>query len=151
MNTKKIMIFISIIIIGQAILMFWNIDNPVIQGEYEASKNAATALSFRFLVITFAIKLGGDFLGKFVFRFPGYDWMYIRDYLNEELFATLGIYFAFTLVWLAFSFLVFYVGEVELFPSLFLGGFLPASFYMFLSKYKFEEKESSEKRLNRKI
>jgi hypothetical protein len=151
MKTKKILLFLLIIAVGQIIFMFWNVENAVIKGELAAANMAATKLALRFLVITFAVKLAGDFLGRFIFKFPGYDWMYIRAYLSEEFFATLGIYFAFSLVWLAFSFLVFYIKEVEAFRSLFLGGFLPASYYMFISNFRFDKKESSEKRLSRKI
>lgn len=156
MNAKKVMLFLLIVAVGQLIFSFWTIDNALIEnvigseeGLIQIQANAQLAL--RFLVITFAVKIAGDFFSKFVFKFPGYDWLYIRDYLKEELFATLGIYFAFALVWLAVSFLVFYVGEVEFLSSVFLGGFPPALYYMFIGTYKFERKESTEKRLKRKL
>lgn len=156
MSTKKILLFLLIIAVGQLILSFWTIDNVITEnvigsegGVVQVQANAQLAM--RFVVITLAVKLAGDFFSRFVFKFPGYDWLYIRDYLKEEFLATLGLYFAFALVWLAISFLVFYVGEVKFLSSVFLGGFLPATFYMFIGTYKFEEKESSDKRLKRKL
>lgn len=156
MTTKKVMLFLLIVAVGQLIFTFWTIDNVLVEnvigtegGPIQIQANAQLAI--RFLVITLAVKIAGDFLSKFVFKFPGFNWLYIRDYLKEDFFATLGVYFAFALVWLAVSFIVFYAGEVEFLSSVFLGGFLPALFYMFIGTYKFEKKESTEKRLNRKL
>lgn len=151
MNTKKILLFILIIIVGQLIFSFWTIEGAVIKDEEASFGRARAALALKFLVITFAVKLAGDFLGKFVFKFPGYDWMYIRDYIKEELFATLGLYFAFAVVWFASAFLIFYIKDIKLFLSVFCGGLLPAIYYMFIGTYDFVEKDVTEKRMSRKI
>ncbi|MFP4456543.1 MAG: hypothetical protein ACLFPS_02695 [Clostridia bacterium] len=156
MKSKKVLLFLLIIAVGQLIFMFWNVDNAVVgSGEYELGEDVLNVdnaqLVVRFLVITFAVKIAGDFLSRFVFKFPGYDWLYIRDYLKEELFATTGIYFAFALVWLAVSFTVFYAGGVEFLSSVFMGGLPPATFYMLIGTYKFQKKESAEKRLTKKL
>src|SRR6056297_2830831 len=118
MNSKKVMLFILLVAVGQIIFTFWAIDNALIEGSVGPDGGlvqiqANAQLAIRFLVITFAVKIAGDFFSKFVFKFPGHNWLYIRDYLKEELFATLGVYFAFALVWLAVSFLVYYAGDVD--------------------------------------
>ncbi|MFP4456542.1 MAG: hypothetical protein ACLFPS_02690 [Clostridia bacterium] len=156
MNIKKIVLFLLMIAVGQLIFEFWTIDNVIIENVIDSRSGlillqANAQLAAKFLVITFAVKIAGDFFSKFILKFPGYNWLYIRDYLKEEFFATAGIYLAFALVWLAVSFLVFYVGEVEFLSRVFLGGFLPATFYMFIGTYKFVEKDSAEKRLTRKL
>lgn len=151
MNVKKTILFLLIIAVGQLIFLFWTIETTV-AGSGETVLNVASAqLAMRFLVITFGVKIAGDIFSRFVFKFPGYDWIYVRDYLKEEFLATMGIYFAFAVIWLAGSFSIFHVGEVEFLSSVLQGGLLPATFYMFIATYKFEKKESAEKRLNRKL
>lgn len=139
MIKKALIMLVLLTLIGQVIYFIWTPDSFQL-------------LVLKTLVIVFAVKVFGDLLGRFVFQFPNYDWIYLRDYLKNSLGSTSAVFFAFAVLWYVPIGLDFYWSNQ---PSIFMhawgGGLLPAIFYCTINYYEIVRESSDEKRLRRKL
>jgi hypothetical protein len=149
---KKTILFIILLIVCQSILFLWHIDNPIIQSELYIGELSNIEPALRAFVIVIVSKFLGDFLGKFLFKFEGYDWGYLRDYAKDELMSKAGLYFAFTLIWVAPTVLMFIYNNANTFIYyIYSGGLLPSLFYMLLCRFNFESQEKADRLLERRL
>ncbi len=131
--------FLLLIIFGQLTKMVWPL-------------TSYGGLVFRSLTMAFAIKIMGDILGRFVFKFPNYDWIYLRDYLLNELFGSIGYYVAFVIVWhVPIIISLEWYGYETLLMKIWSSGLMPAVFYMIMHYVNIVSGPNDKKRLRRKI
>ncbi len=120
---------------------------------------------FRSIIIVLVMRLASDFLGRFVFKFPSYDWIYFRDYLKEGLFPSLGMDGVFIMFWSIILSVAAHLFSREFmlsFPDrspmgdfvvsqILGGGVLPACYVMFFEYPKMQRDEKKEKRMRKKM
>lgn len=139
MKSKQLILITILAICGQLIYMAW------------PSSGAAFMIT-RALIITLAVKAIGDLLGRFVLNIPNYNWVYLRDYLRNEIITQLSFLIIFAVLWVVPSiFMEFWGYSKSLLGIIWNGGLVPTLFYILLQRGAFEQKDSVKRRMKRKL
>jgi len=139
MKLRNWLFFMLLIISGQLVKIVWPF-------------TSYGGLMIRSFTMAFAVKVVGDFFGRFIFKFPYYDWVYLRDYIFNELFGSIGYYVAFVIVWhVPIIVSLEWHGVETWLIKLWGSGLIPAVFYMVMHYVNIISEPRNTKRLRRKI
>ena len=139
MIKKVFLLLVALTIVGQIIYIAWTPDS------FEV-------LILKTIATVYIVKILGDMISKFVLKLPNYDWVYIRDYIKNNLGSTSALYFAFAVLWYVPIGLDFYWEKSpSLFMSVWAGGLIPAVFYCIVNLYDIIGEEPNKDRLRRKL
>ncbi len=138
-NSKKYLLIAILALYGQIAFSLWSY-----QGNY--------SVTLRAIFISFSIKFLGDFLGRFVFKMEQYDWVYIRNYLQDNLMLRLPVLVLFTMFWLVpILFVDFWGMKGSLIDYLLGGGLIPALYYWWINRDLLTKSATTAHRLRRKL
>lgn len=114
-----------------------------------------------FVLVVMLIKFSGDMLSKYLFKFPGDQWIYFRDYLLHDFLVALGYYLIFALMWLVALVIMnpalmtkasdvsYNSGSVAF--KILSSSLLPTLFYGYFHSKKIKVTKTSQKRLRKKL